>query len=86
MVNIAIAEKYNEQVPSILCVTGKTIAQTAVLSVMDGLLCSADERLVSLVALLDLSAAFDTLDHPILLKRLETTFGVRGTVLSLIHI
>ena len=34
--------------------------ETAVLSVLDGLLCSADERLVSLVALLDLSAAFDT--------------------------
>ena len=56
--------------------------ETAVLSVLDGLLCSADERLVSLVALLDLSAAFDTLDHPIRLKRLETTFGVRGTVLN----
>ena len=56
--------------------------QTAVLSVLDGLLGRADERLVSLVALLDLSAAFDTLDHPILLKRLETTFGVRGTVLD----
>ena len=55
---------------------------TAVLSVLDGLLGSADERLVSLVALLDLSAAFDTLDHPILLKRLETTLGVMGTVLD----
>ena len=54
--------------------------ETAVLSVLDGLLVSADERLVSLVALLDLSAAFGTLDHPILLKRLETTFGVRDTV------
>ena len=63
-----------------LTLTGKTIAQTAVLSVLDGLLGSADERLVSLVALLDLSAAFVTLDHPILLKRLQTTFGVRGTV------
>ena len=34
--------------------------ETAVLSVLDGQLGSVDERLVSLVALLDLSAAFDT--------------------------
>ena len=34
--------------------------ETVVLSVLDGLLGSADERPVSLMALLDLSAAFDT--------------------------
>ena len=56
--------------------------ETAVLSVLDGQLGSTDERLVSLVALLDLRAAFDTLDHPIRLKQLEITFGVRGTVLD----
>ena len=56
--------------------------ETAVLSVMDGLLSSTDERLVSLVALLDLSAAFDTIDHSVLLRRLELTFGVREVVLQ----
>jgi hypothetical protein len=56
--------------------------ETAVLSVMDCLLSNADEKLVSLVALLDLSAAFDTLDHSILTQRLDATFGVRGIVLD----
>ena len=56
--------------------------ETAVLSVMDSLLTNSDEKSVSLVALLDLSAAFDTLDHSILLRRLEITFGIRGNVLK----
>ena len=61
--------------------TGKT-ETAAFVSVLGGLLGGADERLVSLVALLDLSAAFDTLDYPILLKRLGATFGVRDTILD----
>ena len=52
------------------------------LSVFNELLVNADNRLVSLVALLDLSAAFDTLDHSVLLKRLDLTFGIKGTVLA----
>ena len=53
-------------------------------SVLDCLLVKADEKLVCLIALLDLNAAFDTLDHSILLKRLEVTFGVQDAALEVV--
>ena len=37
---------------------------------------------VSTSPMLDLSKAFDTIDHDILIKRLNTTFGCSGTVLD----
>ena len=60
----------------------KHSTETALLKVTSDLLCSTDRGEVSVLALLDLSAAFDTLDHEILLKRMSTTYGIHGTVLK----
>ena len=43
---------------------------------------SADERKISILALLDLSAAFDTIGHKILIDRLKITFGFDNIVLN----
>ena len=50
--------------------------ETVLLHVTDCLLCNNDQGQVSMLTLLDLSDAFDMMDHDILLMRLSTTFGV----------
>ena len=56
--------------------------ETALLKIQNDLLISADKKKISIIALLDLSAAFDTIDHDILITRLQTTFGFDGIVLN----
>lgn len=56
--------------------------ETALLEVTDDILRSVDRGDACMLMLLDLSAAFDTIDHGILLERLERSCGVTGTALS----
>jgi len=53
--------------------------ETAVLKIMSDILWAIDNGNLSLLALLDLSSAFDTVDREILLRRLEVSYGLQGT-------
>ena len=56
--------------------------ETALLRVQNDLLLSVDEYGGVILVLLDLSAAFDTIDHDKLLNLLSSRFGVRGSALE----
>ena len=56
--------------------------ETALLRITNDLFEAVDAKKANVLVALDLSAAFDTIDHSVLLRRLEHTFGVGGTALS----
>ncbi|XP_064412565.1 uncharacterized protein LOC135355727 [Latimeria chalumnae] len=56
--------------------------ETALVKVVNDLLISMDKGLLSFLVQLDLSSAFDTIDHGVLLDRLEHHLGISGTVLK----
>ena len=55
---------------------------TILLNIVNDSLLSSDSKKVSFVTLLELSAAFDTIDHTILLTHLEYMFGIHNTALA----
>lgn len=59
--------------------------ETAVLKIVSDLLFACDCGQVTLFALLDLSAAFGTADHRILLDRLQSAFKIHGSVIDWIQ-
>ena len=56
--------------------------ETALLRVQNDILKSIDDKQCVVLLLLDLSAAFDTVDHKILLHTLRSRFGIKGKALS----
>jgi len=56
--------------------------ETAVLHVLSEIVTAANRGDFSALLLLDLSAAFDTVDHEVLFKCLDISYGVTGCALK----
>ena len=56
--------------------------ETALLQVSNAILTNMDHQKVTILTLLDLSAAFDTIPHQNFLKRLECEYGITKTALA----
>ena len=56
--------------------------ETLMLSVMNDILVGFDSKSATVLVLIDLSAAFDTVDHCKLLSILKNDFGIRGVALK----
>ena len=56
--------------------------ETALVKIYDDVLMYLSTESYVMMALLDFSAAFDTVDHSILIQKLENNYGIRGTALD----
>jgi hypothetical protein len=56
--------------------------ETALVKIIDDILCAVDEAHCVFLVLLDQSAAFDTINQEYLLQRLDKTYGIRDSALT----
>ena len=56
--------------------------ETALVKVQNDILTSIDQHGMVILVMLDLSVAFDTIDHDILFSRMENTLGITGQALA----
>ena len=83
MPSLLIYLNENELLSSVQSAYGQFFStETAVLKVVTDVLTAMDRGQITLLGMFDLSAAFDTVDHAILLRRLEVSFGIRGVALN----
>ena len=61
---------------------GSHSTETALLKVHNDVTLNIDKGKVTALTLLDLSAAFDTIVHNIIIKRLSLWYGISGTALN----
>ena len=56
--------------------------ETLLTKIFNDIMISGNSGQVTMMVLLDLSAAFDTIDHDILIERLDKTYGIQDTALK----
>ena len=56
--------------------------ETAIVKLMDDVIKSFDKNTYSIMTFLDFSAAFDTVDHGLLIDKLKCKFGIKGIALK----
>jgi len=59
--------------------------ETSLLFTLNNIFTASDSGRPTVLVALDLSAAFDTIDHGILLNRLSSSFGIGGPAISWLH-
>ena len=75
-------ENHNLLIPNQSAYRKNHSCETALIKIYNDVLSTLDSSTNVVVALLDFSAAFDTINHEILYKKLNNHFGIRGTALK----